>query len=92
MEATLYQDVTDDTTVCCVDINSFLKEYSIFEKYPEGLLADQDIVLLNGNYSIYSMFDDYIYTGDWNNETSITWLDCDRDYSRYLFESELDNE
>lgn len=92
MEATLYQDVTDDTTVCCVDINSFLKKYSIFEKYPEGLLADRDIVLLNGDYSIYSMFDDYIYTGDWNNETSITWLDCDRDYSRYLFESELNYE
>lgn len=91
MEEKLYQNVTEDTTVCCVDISNFLKNYSIFERYPEGLLTDNNVVLLDGEYSVYSMFDDYIYSGDWTDETNITWLDYGRDYHQFLLQTEADD-
>ena len=91
MEEKLYQNVTEETTVCCVDISNFLKNYSIFERYPEGLLADNNVILLDGFYSIYSMFDDNIYSGDWTDETNITWLDYERDYNQFLLQTETND-
>lgn len=86
MRECLHQNITEESEVCSVDLNSFLRKYSIFERYPEGLLKDKNIVLLDGFYSLYSMFEDYVYSEEWNDETNITWLDCDRDYKWYLLE------
>lgn len=86
MRKCLHQNITEESEVCSVDLNSFLRKYSIFRRYPEGLLKDKNLVILDGYYSLYSMFDDYMYSGEWNDETNITWLDCDRDYKWYLLE------
>lgn len=86
MKEKLYQNIREESTVCSVDLNSFLRKYSIFKRYPDGLLKEKNIVMLDGYYLLYNDFNHYMYHGEWNGETNITWLDCDRDYRWYLLE------
>ena len=52
-------------------LNEYLKSYSAFERYDEGLIVGKNLVILDGAYSLIPLYDGLIYPAGWNIDQPI---------------------
>lgn len=66
-----------------INLNDILGRYSAYEQYEPGLLRDLNIVVINGNYGIYTMYKDYTYKEEYR-DIPIWWYGAEINQDIYL--------
>ena len=54
-----------------IGLNEYLKSYSAFERYDEGLIVGKNLVVLDGAYSLIPLYEGLIYPAGWNIDQPI---------------------
>lgn len=72
MEEKLTEEVAHlEQTWHAICLNEYLKSYSAFERYDEGLIVEKNLVILDGAYSLIPLYEGLIYPAGWNIDQPI---------------------
>lgn len=87
-EKTMQELVSENVSTDClsaINLNRILKQYSAYVPYEANLLSDKDIVIINGNYGIYKMYNDYMYKEEYR-DIPIWWCGIEMNQEIYRIE------
>lgn len=65
-------------------LNEYLKSYSAFCRYDEGLIVGKNLVILDGAYSLIPLYDGLIYPAGWNIDQPIDNVNIGDDFMIWM--------
>lgn len=65
-------------------LNEYLKSYSAFERYDEGLIVKKNLVILDGAYSLIPLYEGLIYPAGWNVDQPIDNVNIGDDFMIWM--------
>lgn len=65
-------------------LNEYLKSYSAFERYDEGLIVGKNLVVLDGAYSLIPLYEGLIYPAGWNIDQPIDNVNIGADFAIWM--------
>lgn len=77
MEEVLEQLIAEEG-ITAIDLNNILRQYSAYEPYESGLLANRNIIIANGSYYLFERFESYMYQEELWDQPIIwygNWMD-----------------
>ena len=81
----LTEEVADlDQPWHAICLNVYLRTYSAFERYDEGLIAEENLVILDGAYTLIPLYDGLIYPAGWNIDQPIDNVNIGDDFMIWM--------
>lgn len=65
-------------------LNEYLKSYSAFERYDEGLIVEKNLVILDGAYSLIPLYEGLIYPAGWNVDQPIDSVNIGENFAIWM--------
>lgn len=65
-------------------LNEYLKSYSAFCRYDEGLIVGKNLVILDGAYSLIPLYEGLIYPAGWNIDQPIDNVNIGDDFMIWM--------
>lgn len=65
-------------------LNEYLKSYSAFERYDEGLIVEKNLVILDGAYSLIPLYKGLIYPAGWNVDQPIDSVNIGENFAIWM--------
>lgn len=85
MEKKLTEEVTElEQPWHAICLNEYLKSYSAFERYDEGLIAGKNLVVLDGAYTFIPLYGGLIYPAGWNVDQPIDNVNIGDDFMIWM--------
>lgn len=85
MEKKLTEEVTElEQPWHAICLNEYLKSYSAFERYDEGLIAGKNLVVLDGAYTLIPLYGGLIYPAGWNVDQPIDNVNIGDDFMIWM--------